>query len=135
MQEERARRAKRIHQVLQQLHKIEEQKKVALLRREAELERSQLEVINALNTDDALHGLFIDNTMRFLRNLAQEAQRVAEERDVQTRRVFDRATKMKTVERLRETLRVSVDRIREANELQEVIERYVGRESASLPQD
>jgi hypothetical protein len=135
MPEQRAKRAKRIHQVLTQLHVIEEQRKLALQRRQDELERSQLEVINALNTEDALHGLFIDATARFLRNLTQEAQRVAEEREVQSRKLLDRATKMKTVERLRETLETSVGRIRQANELQEVIERYIGQESASLPQD
>lgn len=135
MEEQRARRAKRIHQVLTQLHLIEEQRKLALQRRQDELERSQQEIINALNTEDALYGLFIDTTARFLRNLAYEAQKVAEEREIQSRKVLERATKMKTVERLRETLEVSVGRIREANELREVVERYVGRESASLPQD
>jgi hypothetical protein len=135
MEEERAKRAHRVHKVLAQLHLIEEQKKLALQRRQAELERSQEEVLNALNTNDALYGLFIDNTARFLRNLAHEAQKVGEEREVQSKKLLDRATKMKTVERLRETLKSSVSNIQQANELREIIERYVGRESASLPQD
>lgn len=136
MPEERAKRAQRVHKVLTQLHLIEEQKKVALQRRQAELERSQEEVLNALNTSDALYGLFIDNSARFLRNLAREAQKVGEEREIQSKKLLDRATKMKTVERLRETLQSSVSNIRQANELREIIERYVGREkSASLPQD
>src|SRR5687768_5302138 len=99
MEEERAKRAHRVHKVLAQLHLIEEQKKLALQRRQAELERSQEEVLNALNTNDALYGLFIDNTARFLRNLAHEAQKVGEEREVQSKKLLDRATKMKTVER------------------------------------
>jgi NhaP-type Na+/H+ and K+/H+ antiporter len=135
MEEERAKRAQRLHRVMSQLHLIEEQRKIELQRREAELQRSQEEVINALNTDDALHGLFTDTTARFLRNLAQEAQNVAEERELQSRKLLERATKMKTVERLRESLQASVGRIRQANELREIIERYVGKESASLPQD
>ena len=135
MEQERAKRAQRLHKVMTKLHLIEEQRKIELQRRQAELERSQEEVINALNTDDALHGLFIDTTARFLRTLAQEAQKVAQEREIQSKKLLDRAAKMKTVQRLRESLETSVARIRQENELREIIERYVGRESASLRQD
>lgn len=135
MSEKRVQRAQRLFQVLTKLHTIEEQKKIALQRRFDELEKSQEEVIKALNTDDALHGLFVDTTAKLLRNMAQEAHRVAEARDLQTRKLLDRATKMKTVERLKENLEISTRRIRQENELREIIERYVGRQTASLPQD
>jgi hypothetical protein len=135
MSEKRVQRAQRLFQVLTKLHYIEEQKKIALQRRFDELERSQEEVIKALNTDDALHGLFVDTTAKLLRNMAQEAHRVGEARDLQTRKLLDRATKMKTVERLKENLEISTRRIRQEHELREIIERYVGRQTASLPQD
>lgn len=133
--EKRAKRARRLLDVLSQLHQIEEQKKRELQWKYDELENSQQEVIRALNKDDALHGLFIDTTARLLRSLAQEAQRVAEARDAQSRRLRDRAVKVKTAERLYETLDHYAARVRKENELRDIIERYVGRSSASLPQD
>jgi len=131
--EKRIERARRLLKVLEQLHRIEEQKKIELERRHAELERSQEDVIDALNTDDALHGMFIDNSVRRLRSLALEARRVGEAHNAQAQRLLDRAAKLKTAERLKTTLEQDTGRIRKENELREVIDRYVGRNSTSLP--
>ncbi len=133
MIEKRARRAQRLIGVLTQLHRVEEQKKIELERRFQALEESQEDVIRALNKDDALHGLFIDTTARLLRNLAQEAQRVAEARDAQSRKLLDHAAKVKTAERLHDSLGQTSARIRRENELREAIERYVRSRGASLP--
>jgi hypothetical protein len=131
--EERAKKARRLLNVLEQLHQIEERKRLELQRRYDELERSQLEVINALNTDDALHGLFIDTTAKFLKSLAQETQRVAEAQELQSEKLRERATKMKTAERLKDSLEQIEARRGGEKELQDVIERYTGRRGASLP--
>ena len=131
--EDRAKKARRLLNVVQQLHKIEERKKLELQRRYDELERSQHEIINALNTDDALHGMFIDTTARFLKSLAQEAQRVDLAREVQTQKLREQATKVKSAERLKESLEQIAARRGGAKELEEVIERYTGRRGASLP--
>ena len=131
--EKRAQRARRLFKVLTKLHRIEEQKKLELQRRYDELEQSQYEVINALNAEDALHGMFIDTTARLLRSLSTEAQRVAEARDAQSMRLRERAVRVKTAERLKKTLEKNADQIRKESELRDIIERYVGRKSASLP--
>ena len=131
--ENRAKKARRLLNVLEQLHQIEERKKLELQRRHDELERSQVEIINALNADDALHGMFIDTTAKFLKSLAHEAQRVAEARELQSEKLRDRATKMKTAERLKDSLEQIVARQGDQKELQDVIERYTGRRGASLP--
>ena len=131
--EDRAKKARRLLNVLEQLHQIEERKRLELQRRYDELERSQREVINALNTDDALHGLFIDTTAKFLKSLAQETQRVAEAQELQSEKLRERATKMKTAERLKDSLEQIVARRGGEKELQDVIERYTGRRGASLP--
>jgi hypothetical protein len=131
--EKRAQRARRLLNVLTKLHRIEEQKKFELQRRYDELERSQREVIHALNAEDALHGMFIDTTARLLRSLSTEAQRVGEARDAQSVRLRERAVKVKTAERLKKTLEKNTDQIRKESELRDIIERYVGRSSASLP--
>src|SRR5688572_16301700 len=121
-----AKKARRLLNVLEQLHQIEERKKLELQRRYDELERSQVEVIGALNADDALHGMFIDTTAKFLKSLAQEAQRVAQARELQSEKLRERATKMKTAERLKDSLEQIEARRGGEKELQDVIERYTG---------
>lgn len=131
--ENRAKKARRLLNVLEQLHQIEERKRLELQRRHDELERSQREVISALNADDALHGLFVDTTAKFLKSLAQEARRVAEARELQSEKLRERATKVKTAERLKDSLEQIVARRGGEKELQDAIERYTGRRGASLP--
>ena len=131
--EKRQKRARRLLDVLSQMHRIEEHRKRELQRRYDELERSQREVIHALNTDDALYGLFIDNSARYLKSLALEAKRIANARDAQSRRVLERATRMKTAERLTHVLDERATRSSQQRELFDIIERYTGKRSASLP--
>lgn len=131
--QDRTKKVRRLLNVLEQLHQIEERKKLELQRRYDELERSQIEVIGALNTDDALHGMFIDTTAKFLKSLAQESQRVAEAKEVQSEKLRERATKVKTAERLKDSLEQIEARRGGEKELQDVIERYTGRRGASLP--
>jgi hypothetical protein len=132
--EDRAKKVRRLLSVLEQLHDIEEQKKLQLQRRADELDRSQKELISALNSDDALHGMFIDTTARFLKSLAHEAQRVAEAQELQAEKLRAQATKMKTAERLSDNLDQMVERVGAEKELQDVVERYTGRRRvASLP--
>jgi hypothetical protein len=131
--ENRVKKARRLLSVLEQLHEIEERKKQELQRRFSELERSQEEIINALNADDALHGLFVDTTAKFLKSLAQEAQRVSQAHELQSEKLRERATTMKTAERLKDNLEQIEARRGGERELQDVIERYTGRKGASLP--
>jgi hypothetical protein len=131
--DKRVKRARRLLDVLRQLHEIEEHRKLVLQRRYDELEQSQRDVIQNLNRDDALYGMFIDTSARFLKSLAQEARRVADAKDLQTQRVHERATKMKTAERLASTLDQRVQRSTKERELYDIIERYAGRPGASLP--
>ena len=131
--EKRLKRARRVLDVMSQLHGIEQQKKLALQRRHEELEQSQRDIIHSLNRDDALYGLFIDTSARFLKSQAQEAKRVSEATDAQSRRVLDRARTMKTAERLTIALDERVTRSRKERELHDIIERYSTRRGASLP--
>ena len=126
----RAQRASRLLDVMKQLHRIEEYRKVELERRLDELENSQREVIHALNTDDALHGLFVDTTARFLRSLATEAQKVARANDLQAQRLLENTSKVKQAERLKETLDKDERRVEDQTQLQDIIEHHT-RDSAS----
>jgi hypothetical protein len=127
----RSQKAHRILNVLQQLHTIEEFKKLQLQRRLAELEDSQHEVICALNTDDALHGLFIDQTAKFLKSLAVEADRVAIAKEEQSKRLLENASKMKQAERLKDALTQIERRARSETELADIIEQHTRKQNAS----
>jgi hypothetical protein len=129
----RLKRARRLLDVLSQLHEIEEHRKLVLERRFNELERSQRDVIEGLNRDDALYGMFIDTSARFLKSLAQEARQVADAKDRQTQVVLERATKKKTAERLASNLDERVARSNKERELHDIIERYAAKRDASLP--
>lgn len=120
----RSQKAHRILNVLKQIHTIEEFKKLQLQRRLAELENSQREVICALNTDDALHGLFMDQSAKYLRTLAREADRVALAKDEQSKRLLENATKMKQAERLKEALSGAERRVQSESELADIIEQH-----------
>ena len=126
----RAQRASRLLDVMKQLHRIEEYRKVEMERRLDELENSQREVIHALNTDDALHGLFVDTTARFLRSLATEAQKVARANDLQAQRLLENTSKVKQAERQKETLDKDERRVEDQTQLQDIIEHHT-RDSAS----
>jgi len=119
----RAKKVERVLDVLKHIHRIEELKKVELQRKLVELERSQHEVIHALNTDDALHGLFVDTTAKFLRSLAKEAQHVAKAKDIQSQRILENASKLKHAERLSEKLERETRRVETETQLNEAIER------------
>lgn len=129
----RAKKVERMLDVLKHIHRIEELKKVELQRKLAELEQSQHEVIHALNTEDALHGLFIDTTAKFLRSLAKEAQHVAAAKDVQSQRILENASKMKHAERLSEQLQRETRRVETETQLHETIERALRPGDTSPP--
>jgi hypothetical protein len=126
----RAQRAGRLVDVLKQLHRIEEYRKIELEHRLNELEDSTREVIHALNTDDALHGLFVDTTARYLRSLARDAQKVARAHEAQSQKLLENATKVKQAERLKETLEQDKRRAENEMQLMEIIEQHA-RDSVS----
>jgi uncharacterized coiled-coil protein SlyX len=127
MTKARAKKAKRILAVEKQLRRIEDLKMYQLQRRLVQLEAEQVDIIEALNKDGALQGLFIDTMAKRLGALAEEANRVACERDEQARRVIARATEEKCAERLSERLDDQVRRLEQRKGLAELIERFTLR--------
>jgi len=130
---ERGRRAERIVAVHRQMHRAETWKLAELQRRLAEIEASKIALIGALNSDEALHGLFIDAMARRLRFLSEEAARIAGERDLQSRRVVERLRHVRLAERLSSILDTQEQRVEIGKELAETIEHFLNRASARLP--
>jgi uncharacterized coiled-coil protein SlyX len=117
----------------QQLHRIEQWKMAELQRRLGDLEVSQLELISALNDTNALHGLFIDTMARRLSSLAEEAERVAREKNAQSLKLTDHAARVRIAERLAEAIALDVQREDERKELVDIVEQILNRKGTSLP--
>jgi hypothetical protein len=128
-----AQRAGRIVTVMKKLHRMEELRKTELQRKLDELRRSEEDILNALDREDAIHGLFMDNSTRFLRSLANEADRVSQAQQQQSKKLLERAGKVKQAEKLHETLSKQRLRVENDKQLSDVVERYGGKGRASLP--
>jgi hypothetical protein len=129
----RARKSRRILAAQQQLHRIEQWKLAQLQARLAELETEQLELIGALNDTHALHGLFIDTMARRLGSLAEEASRVAREKDAQSLELVEHAVRVRLADRLVRAIALEVQIEEERKQLLDIVEQFVGRGKTSLP--
>lgn len=131
----RARSARRILEVQKQLHRLEELKFAQLQQKMAQLESEQRELTQALSEDDALHGLFVDMTVRRLLALKSEASRLTPEWQARAESLIEHGGRVRNAERLKEGLEVEVRRLDERAELEEVLEVRLASGDASLKQD
>ena len=118
---------------MKKLHRLEELKKIELQHQLSELQRSEEAIIDTLNREGVLQGMFMDTTSRFLRSLARQAERVSEAQQHQSKKLLDRAGKLRQAEKLRD--RHSQRRRKDDGDkhLNDVIERYSGKGGTSLP--
>jgi uncharacterized small protein (DUF1192 family) len=132
---ERARTARRILEVQRQMHRLEEVKFAQLQQRMARLEKEQLELTQALSQDDALHGLFVDVTVRRIAALKAEANRLKPEWQARAEKLIEHGGRVRNAERLSDELDLELRRLAERAELEEVLEVGIVRTDASLKQD
>ena len=123
----------RIVAVMKKLHRLEELHKIELEGRLTALRQSEADIIGNLNREDALHGLVLDTSIRFLRSLAQEAERVSQAQRVHSKTLRERAGKLRQAEKLHDTVSRRTTHAEQERHLNEVIERYAGKRGASLP--
>jgi hypothetical protein len=129
----RGQKAERILSAQKQLHRAEAWKLAELQRRLVELEACKIDLIRALNEDEALHGLFIDSMANRLRSLSEESGRIAGERDQQSGKVVEQSGRVRLAERLSATIGLQEQRAEAEKELLETIEHFLRRTSARLP--
>lgn len=132
---DRMRAAERIVSVQKQLHRIEELKYAQIQQKITQAEKDQLELMQALSEDGALHGLFVDVTVRRLTALRQEVARLGAELEEQAKALIEHGGRLKNAERLRDDLGVEVRRVDERKELERVLEVTLAKDHASLKQD
>lgn len=118
-------RARRMLALQEQLHRIEHWKLLDLQRRGVELATERQELIEALNDDDALQGLFLDATARRLTSIAREADSVERTAEAQAVQVGEQATRVACAERHQEGVEAQARREGESRALAEVMDTLV----------
>ena len=98
--DDRLRKMKRIQGVQERLHQLAEQKLIRLQREQEELRQAQVDIVDALNADDAFHGLFVDAMAGRLNRLVRESDKVGRAETMQRKRVREEGLRFKRVERL-----------------------------------
>ena len=73
--------------------------------RQAGLSSERQSLVDALNGNDLLQGLFVEAMAKRLAALARETDRVSREREEQVRQLFAEALRLGRTERMTETLR------------------------------
>jgi hypothetical protein len=123
----------RIVAVMKKLHRLEEMHKIELQRQLNMLRQSELDIISNLNSEEVPHGLMVDTSTRFLRSLAQEAERVSQAQQQHSKKLRERAGKVRQAEKLHDTISRRRTTAEHEKHLNEVIELYAGKRGASLP--
>lgn len=131
----RSQSAKRMLVVQKHLHSIEELKYLRLKQKIDKCETEQRELTEALSGEDALHGLFLDMSVRRIQALKQEEIRLMPLLQNQERVLVDHGGRIKSTERLVEGLEYEERRAEERSDLEEILEVTLAKGSASLKQD
>src|SRR5262245_57741993 len=130
---DRLRKMKRIQDVQTRLHQLAEQKLVRLQREQQELKQAQVEIVEALNADDAFHGLFIDAMAGRLNRLAVEREKVSRAEITQEKRVREEAMRLKRAERMAGKLDRADRRNLEKRGFRDLLDGIGNGKDASLP--
>lgn len=127
----RLKKMDRLRKVQKQLHKMSEWELARLQQKGAELHAAQVAVIEALNDDDQLYGLFVDAASKRLKTLATEANQVEARRQVQAGITLDRAMQVKRTEKMVSSLKETHRRETEKSDLMGILDSIVARGDAS----
>lgn len=123
----------RIEQAQSSRHRMLEARLFELQRREAELERQQLELMSAVNEYIGGYGQFVELLALKSRRLEEELALIRQNKARVAARLQEETRRLKLVGRLRERVEVVVRRQEEAKDLDRLIDLLGGRQAARLP--
>ena len=118
----------RILDVQRQLRRIAEAKLGELERREARLQATRHQLVDALNGDNPLHGLFVDAMARRVKSVSREINSLGRAKEAQSKRLLEQTGKMKRAERAAASLDREYQAALEKRDLAELIDRMKPRE-------
>lgn len=126
-------RANRIVRLQHQLRRVEEARLREIEHALAENEAAQRDLMEALNEDQALRGLFLAAAARRLRALSIEADAMTREKELQAARLKERSVQVRGAERLAQSAEREEQREASRRELAGVVEQAVARTATRLP--
>lgn len=129
----RLKNLERIEQAQSSRHRMLEARLFELQRREAELERQQLELMSAVNEYIGGYGQFVELLALKSRRLEEELALIRQNKVRVAARLQEETRRLKLVGRLRERVEVVVRRQEEAKDLDRLIDLLGGRQAARLP--
>ncbi len=125
-------RLRRIMDVQRRLHQLAESRVAHLDREKAGLMAGRQRLIEALNEDKALQGLFVEAMARRLAALARHTDRVNRERDAATARMQEAALRLKRAERMTDKAARAGERDAWKRGFDDLVDQ-IARRDASLP--
>ena len=129
----RLKKVARVVRVQKRLHQLAELRVAELDAAKRDLESGQASLLEALNRDASLQGLFIEAMARRLGVLARETERVGQALNVETSRLFDEALRLKRAERLSGRVRQAYLAEAWKSGFEHLLARLAASEDASLP--
>lgn len=127
MPEDRRQRMQRLLKVQEQLHRIEEWRLAEAQQEHDGIVRDQEELIQSLNADAGLQGLFVDAAARRLRTLAARELESGQVKDAQAQRVLAEGARRGVAERLFAAATREARRAEEESQLQDATERVAAQ--------
>jgi hypothetical protein len=115
----------------EQLHKLSAWKLAALDQQRAELEEAQKATIEAINRDATMNGLLVEGATRHLRGIDRRIEEVKALHVTQSKLALEQGARTKLAERLVDGVDAKYRVQQERRELGDLIERSVGKGSAS----
>ena len=112
----------RVVDVQRQLRRMAEVKLAELERRAAALSASRHELVNALNGDNELHGLFTGAMARRVRSVSAELAELERVKDAQSKRLLDQTGRLKRAERVVSSLEKEYEAELEKRNLADLID-------------
>jgi hypothetical protein len=119
---------RRIQAVQAQKHRLEEWRLATIRRQEAETQAATQALIDALDGEHPLHGLFVAAGAKRLESLGRQAQRLAAERVAQAAAALEQARRLKASEKLVAAAEVAYEEERRRLDFLELLDRQPARD-------
>lgn len=133
MDRARLKKIERILSVQEKLHQMAEWNLARTEREKSDLQKTEVEIVSALNEDAALQGLFVDAMAKRLKKLAIEAERVERRREEEARILREEGLRLKRTERMTGRLRREVRDGEGKRGFADLVDTLVKNVDASLP--
>lgn len=133
MDRARLKKIERILSVQEKLHRMAEWNLARTEREKSDLQKTEVEIVSALNEDAALQGLFVDAMAKRLKKLAVEAERVERRREEEARILREEGLRLKRTERMTGRLRREVRDGEGKRGFADLVDTLVKNVDASLP--